>query len=295
MVGLRIHGVRGLTGVLCGLLVAGPALAQRPVESMKVAPATTASPPDVGLVIEARNLVLDHAPTGWSVTDFIQLRNDGTGLVLPSQRGVTFAYPLPSVSEDATVVSGDRVGSVRDGVLTVHHPMPPGEHLFVVRYRVPAADFDVPLPGVTEMVDVLLREPAPAMDIDGLKAIGQAQLDGGEAFVHFSGDGFRSTTLSITEVLGPSLPPAPMVALALGLLLAGSGFLVLRTGEDRPSSGAVKGSLIVAVAKLDTAIETHAGLGPEERRALEARRQELVRRIRVGPVRGTARSDARRT
>jgi hypothetical protein len=226
------------------------------------------------------------------VTDFIQLRNDGTGLVGPSERGVTFAYPLPSVSEDATVVSGDRVGSVRDGVLTVHHPMPPGEHLFVVRYRVPAPDFDVPLPGVTEMVDVLFREPAPALDIDGLKTMGHAELDGGESFVHFSGGGFRSTTLSITELPGPSLPPAPKVALALGLILAGSGLLVLRTGEDRPSRGAVKRSLIVAVAKLDTAIETHSGLGPEERRALEARRQELVRRIRVGPVSETARGDA---
>jgi hypothetical protein len=275
--------VLALGAVLSTLVIRGPALGQsHPGPERGDAVSTPGFTVGGDLLVQARNLVLDHAPDGWTVTDFIQVRNVGAKTLMPRAGGAVLAYPLPSSAEQARILSrqdGSSVGSINAGALDVHHPIPPGEHLFVLRYHVQDPFFHFELPGATKMVDVLLRGPIPPTAITGLEALGEVDLDSGESFVHFAGEGFQDAVLSITEDHEASGPPAPSMALALGFLLAGGGVLAIRSGGRALGDTRTTPELFLAIARLDEAIEAGTHLGPDEREALEARRHKLARRL----------------
>ena len=242
--------------------------------------------PPSRLVLQARNLVLDHAPEGWLVTDFIQVRSDereaeANGTTSEGTAEPTLTYPLPRRARGAEVISGHaahEAGVVRHGFLTVTRPLRSAEHLFVLRYGVSDPFIDFELPGTTDMVDVLIREPAPPAEIPGLTYRGTVELDEGPPFVHFSGDGFQEATLSIKEASGSSLPAAPSLAAALGFLLAGGGALAVGKG-DGSRAGRGTRDRVFAIAKLAEALERDGRVTREERHALEARRRRWVREM----------------
>ncbi len=274
----------------CGIVIA---LTTHPVPSLGQGASERADSPrvpargtggDARTVIQARNLVVDRGPEGWVVTDFIQARRAGGGAG-PSgahAQGVAFVYPLPRAAVRPTVLAarenalpafivGDRLHAAE--------PLPPGEHLFVVRYGVEGPHFAVPLPGTTESVDVLVRQPAPATEVEGLDMAGTVRLDEGEPFLHFAGEGLGDDLLRLRSGAESVALPAHSLALVLAIVLLGVGTLAWRPRPLARGTGSSREALIRSVAEIDEALEGMTSLGAEEREVLGARRRDLIRRL----------------
>lgn len=252
---------------------------------------TAVAPPGGGeLVVASRSLFLEEAEPGrWQVTDLLQVRNSGSRTLVAAPDGPVWTHPLPPGVTGGEVTQVDMAaaaGDVRDGGVFVTAPFPPGERLFVVRYVLPTPFTSVPVAPGTESVEVLVREPAPAMAVTGLTQAPPVELDEGGAFRRFVSAEAPTGALSI--VPGPTRrdPPTRGFAVALALLLAGIAAWALRERPTPPSPRTSppptsRSALILEVARLDEAFAALSNPTPEERGAYEARRKELLRRLTV--------------
>jgi hypothetical protein len=175
--------------------------------------------------------------------------------------------------------------AVEDGALVVRTPLPPGERLFVVRYDVPDPFLGVPLPGSTETLEILVREPAPAMDAPGLIVGDRVEIEPGTTYRRFSGQNLQDTEARLVEARPPALPPVRWFAVILGVLLGSVAVWAVqkRGGPSRPEpppTDDLRRTLVLEVARLDEDFEALPDPSAEERGAYEAQRATLLRRIR---------------
>ncbi len=148
------------------------------------------------LPVEVRNLFLEADADRWQVTDLFQLRNDGDRTLVAPEGGFIWRYPLPAGIENPTVAQAEfatGAAAVEDGQLVVRTPLPPGQRLFVIRYDVPDPFLDLPLPGSTETLEILVREPAPPMDAPGLVVGDRVEIEPGSTYRRFSGLNLKDT------------------------------------------------------------------------------------------------------
>lgn len=263
----------------------------------------TASAPVGGadLPVGVRNIILEGNPDGsWTVTDLIQIRNRGDRTWIPREGEPLWRYPLARGGEGFVLGQGDLPeDAVRfeGGDMLVTAPVPPGERLYVVRYVIADPETSFPLPGFTEDVQLLVREPAPPLVVEGLRADQPLELEPGSAYRVFSGDSLRDASVEVA--LNPQRrAPLEWIAVILALVLGLFGIVAMKRRSPAPvsaSSGAVapggslpdapgtevsRAELLAEIARLDEAFES----GPqdaERRRAWEARRAELKARLRA--------------
>lgn len=245
---------------------------------------------DGPVALESRSLFLEPGEGGgWQVTDLFQLRNDRRTTLLAPEGGVIWRHPLPPGVTDAQVSQVDvsqGAAEVRDGELVVATPFAPGNRLFVVRYSADDPFLSVPLPSGAEAVEILLREPSPAVEAAGLAPAESVEFEPGTTFRRLAGSAVPPGTLVLEEGRDPvAPPPARWMGVLLALILAGFAAWALQAGRaaTRPaaSSPAPVGrqALILEIARLDEAFSTRPDPTPEERGAYEARRGELLRRL----------------
>jgi len=247
----------------------------------------TLSAPETGMVIplQTRSVFFEPDSAGWRVTDLFQLRNDSTHTIVARPDGRVWGHPLPASAREVTTGEGEvafDAASIEGGELVVRAALPPGERLFVVRYRMDSVAVAIPNVGTAETFDVLVREPAPPIEVEGLEMSDRVELEAGSTYMRFSGTNVSTPTVRIvlTEEDGP--PPVHWVAVILAMTLAVGGLVALRApipsgaetvAEDRQS-------LLVRVARLDQEFEASTGT-PAERSAYERRRGALLARIRA--------------
>lgn len=290
-----------------GVLYFGPAITEAPqLDSIyEVLAYDTLLAPAEGLSIpvQSRSVFFEPDAGSWRVTDLFQLRNDEDRTLVTRPGGIVWRHALPAEATDVTTGEGElsfAAAEFEDGDLVVRAAVPPGERLFVVRYRVPSLDITVPNRGPTEALDILIREPAPPIEVPGLELLDRIELEAGSTYMRFTGVDVPAPGVTIVEreVQGP--PRVEYAALLLALVLGAAGLWVLRpgmspapagtgamsppgAGGDRPPSpgagGARRDALLYEIARLD---EDHAAGAPtdEERAAYQARRAELLERIR---------------
>ena len=246
--------------------------------------------PVTGMVlpVQARNVFLEEAEGAWRVTDLFQLRNEEDRTLVASENGAVWRYPLPEEARDPSAIQGglalEAIDFV-DGHVVVDAAVPPGEHLVVVQYTVPDPFLTLPLPGSTEALEVLVREPAPPLRAPLLTPAASVELEPGTTYRHFTGVGMSDQVVELMEGVEARPPPVRGVAVLLALLLAGVGTWAVQSGGDAlaaegPGHVESRRSLLVQVARLDEDFARRAGPSPEEQGAYEARRRELLRRIR---------------
>ncbi len=252
----------------------------------------------VTLPIQVRDVFLerDSAGPGWLVTDLMQVHNETSRTLTARENGAVWKYPLPAKASDFSMGQTGfalDAASFEQDTMVVRAPIPPGNRLFVVRYKVPDPFISIPLPGTTSSMEVLIREPAPPLTVSGLQAQQSVALEQGSTYRHFTGEDLRDTAVTLEAAAAPKLPPVRWMAVILALILAGFGLKAVYTGRPKPVGAApepassvpgpsseARQAIVWQIARLDEDFAANANPSEEERAAHATRREELLSRLR---------------
>ena len=193
------------------------------VYEIRVYDTETAPRDGAPLQIQARYTLLEPAIGFWTATDLLQVVNDGMHTLVPTSGGATWTYPLPEGASDLEV-GGDQMSpdvvTLADGRMRVTSSIPPGMREYVVRYHVPDPFVTFPLPGFTGEMELLVKEPAPPMEVAGLISAPPVEMDPGTVYRRFVEDSLQNASVAVTKGKGESLLPTRWFAVGLALVLA---------------------------------------------------------------------------
>ena len=314
---LPAHGVRSDVYFASvryrGLLYFGPAITSpAQLDSLYVIQAyDTLAVPEGGaeLPLLQRSLFLDKVEGGWQATDVFQLLQEEDRTLFSPDEGVVWSYPLPPGARDFQVGQSEMAPDATrftEGRMELYSPIPPGERFYLVRYTIPLDDFVLPLPGVTQRLEIMIREPGPEVDLAPLTPGMPVELEPGNVFRRYQGVDFQGTEIQV-QVAEPTFElPAAWLAVILAGLLGGAGVYAYRMRKSRPIPevepqgvgsrregpervgpgrerpvriGEDRDSLLVAVARLDEEFQAEEDPSPELRRRYEQRRRDLLDRL----------------
>jgi len=265
----------------------------------------TAPPQGVPLTVEVRNVFIDQGPMGWRVTDLFQVRNDSARTwVGEGEEGIVWQHPLPTGARSVRVGQSDlSPDAVRfdEGGMQVLSPMPPGERLFVIQYELEALEFSLPLPGRTEIIEVLVDESAPPLRMEGLTPAQPVEMEPGSLYRRWAAEGVEGRTVRVAPGEEGTSSILPWVGVGLGFLLLGLGVWAVRRrppgGDVEPRGGdpspavdrgaapsptPMRRRILLEIAELDEAFAGISNPSEAERRRYETQRSELLRRLNEG-------------
>ena len=270
-----------------GVLYAGTPIAD-PLQldtlyTIRAYPSVTTPAGGMSFPVSRREVWVDAGPFGWQVTDVLEIMNSEAATRIPAAAGgAVWRYPLPADAIGGRILQvGPSAGPARvEGTtLVASNPVLPAENYYVVQYDLESIEFDLPLPGETGIVQVMVREPAPAVRVEGLARQPSEELEFGATFMRWAGQTLRDQSIAIRmgEEGGPTVLAWTSLGLALVLVAAGS---VAIRGRDAsaPVSGRrrIRRDIVVDIAKLD---EAYAGIEQPGRGATaryRRRRRALV-------------------
>ena len=239
------------------------------------------------LALQSRSVFLEPDSTDWRVTDLFQLRNDADRTIVARPGGRVWGHALPEGAREVTTGEGElsvAAATIEDGGLVVRAALPPGERLFVVRYRVDSPLLAIPNQTVAEAFDVLVREPAPPLEVEGLDLLDRVELEAGSTYLRFTGNEVSTPLVRIVEAETEGRLRVQWAAVILALVLAVSGVTLIRptrlarVGDGAPNAAPSRRALMIEVARLD---EEFSGSTDQAagRKSYERRRAELIRQI----------------
>jgi hypothetical protein len=273
-----------------GVMYFGPAITQPiQLDSTYLIQAydTILAPPEgMNLALEGRIVIFEPQGESWSVMDVFTLHNELDRTIVARPGGRVWEYPLPGTATDVTSegeMSTD-VLAYEDGGIVARGAIPPGERMFMVRYSLPSPEVSIPTVDTTGFFEVLVREPAPPIDITGLTPAGSEEIAGGQ-YRRYSGEAVAlpSVDISLGEEAEP--PPVEWVAVILAIVLAAGGVVALRARSARTSAAARtdrRQELLLDVARLDEDYQRVKSPSEEVTREYRARRAALIEQLRKG-------------
>jgi hypothetical protein len=240
----------------------------------------------IDVALEARNVFLEPNGEAWQATDVFQLRNDHDRTVVSRAGGRVWSYPLPAEAREVMTGEGEfqpGVVAYEDGAFVVRAALPPGERLFVVRYLLDSPEVSIPSPGRAEMFDLLVREPAPPLEVDVMQQVASIDLEVGQTFRRYTAENVMAPFVRITRGEAAEPPRVRWIAVVLALVLAGGGLLALRgRGGSAPTPAGDRQAILLQIAQLDEEFERRASPSATARREYERRRGDLMRQLRQG-------------
>jgi hypothetical protein len=253
-------------------------------------------PPEGGSFrVSYRNVFIEEGPDGWRVTDVFEVGHDDPwSWTSPDPDGdaPVWSHPLPSTATNLQAAETDLdPGSIRldRGALEVTAPFPPGDRLFVLRYDLPSIEATFPLVGLNRVVELLVREPAPVMRVEGLQADAPVEIERGSVYRRWWAEDVRDVAPRI--VLGEAQTTNPAwvaIGLALLLVMLGSWYFLKRPPPPEAAVAAGRGAtrtlhqVKVDIAHLDEAVASGAMDAEEGAR----RRRELLAELDDATGRG---------
>ena len=241
----------------------------------------------VEVALQSRNIFLEPNGGAWQATDVFQLRNDHDRTIVARPGGRVWSYPLPEDAREVATGEGEFAPGVvayEDGSFVVRAALPPGERLFVVRYLLDSPAVAIPSPGETEMFDLLVREPAPALGVEPMQQLESVELEVGQTFRRYAAENVTTPFVRIIAAEEREPPPVEWIAVILALVLAGGGLLALRgrSSTPRPVPAEDRQAILVQLAQLDEAFERRTDSSAAAKREYQRRRAALVRRLKPG-------------
>jgi hypothetical protein len=237
--------------------------------------------------VAVRNLFLEPGEDSWNATDLLQVRNEGQRTVVALDQEPSWVYPLPANASDLEVGQSDLAPdavALEGSDLRVFAPVPPGERLLLVRYRLPGPEITLPLPGRTERVEVLIREPAPPLDVSVLQGAPPVELEPGTSYRRFTGSNLGDATVAITLGEAERSMPVAWFAVVLAILLAVVGTVAVRRSRSptaaRTSAPGTREGLLGQVAQLDEDFSRVTSPGAEVEAEYRERRAALLDALR---------------
>ena len=271
------------------LLYFGPAVTEAvQLDSLYLIQAyDTLSVPSGGaqIPLSLRNLFLEKTEDGWAATDVFQLRHDGDRTLYSPEEGIVWAYPLPESATDFQVGQADMApDAIRfaDWRIEVYSPLPPGERYLMIRYRISGNDFVLPMPGRTDRMEILVREPAPGAEFHPLSLSSPVELEPGNAFRRYAADNLLDIEVRSEVAPEPWSLPAEWLGLLLAGLLGAAGIFGYRrrgrdvSGKAASSGGFSRDKLLLAIAILDREFQGKEDRSTSEQAEYEAERKDLV-------------------
>ncbi len=249
--------------------------------------AEEAPPEGIALPVNVRNIFLERWGDGWRATDLFQIQNSGERTLVAADDGVVWSYPLPPGATSPELGQGDLppdAVTFGGGRVSVRAPLPPGERMLLIRYALPAIAAEFPAPGATESLELLVKEPAPTLDVAGLQPIDVVALDTESTYRRYSGAGLRDVVISLEEQPEKGRPSMGLFAALIATLLGAAGLVAYW----RPKGSATQAAgppnegrdrLILEVARLDESLDAISD--PQVRRTMVEERAALIARLRV--------------
>ena len=250
------------------------------------------------LPVTIRNLFINRTEEGWRVTDLFEVRNESGWTWVSESDGPVWRYPLPRAATNFDLGQSDLPADAvafRDGAMEVFAPIPPGERLYIITYDLEELTFDLPMPGRTEMLQLLISEPAPILDVQGLTQEPPVQMEEGVQFRRYAAEGVMNRTVRISEGLGTTGVPIRELAVLLALLLTGAAvWALMRRPDERPEAAPagpkIKGrietpesardELLIEVARLDEEFGALDRPTEAARTRYREKREALIQRLR---------------
>jgi hypothetical protein len=247
---------------------------------------TLLAPPEgAEVALQARHIFLEPNGDRWQATDVFQLRNDRDRTIVARPGGRVWSYPLPAEAREVMTAEGElssAVATYEDGRFVVRAALPPGERLFVVRYMLETPEVSIPTPGRTEAFDLLVREPAPPLVVEGMSPPESIELDAGETFRRYAAENVGVPLVRVSMGEPSELPQAQWIAVALAVALAAGGLVALRgRGQGVRRARDDRHRILLELARLDEDFERRAGSSEAATREYRRRRAELVRRLKA--------------
>lgn len=277
------------------VLYFGPAIAEAAqLDSLYVIQVyDTAAAPAEGrqFPLAVRNLFLEPTGDGWRATDLFELRNEGDRTYVAAG-GPVWVYPLPPGATDFTVGQSDLAPDAvqfQGHVLEVSAPIPPGERLYMVRYTLPGLDVSIPTPGLTDRMELLIKEPAPPLAVQPLEAAQAVELEQGTSYRRYQGRSLSGGSVTLRVTSEPGTIPVRWIAVVLALVLAAGGILAFKrrggapqpVPPGRPPKEADRHALLLEIARLDEAFSGDEDPDPGRREEYRRRREALKERLRA--------------
>ena len=252
---------------------------------VRVFQAEEVPPEGVSLPVEVRTLFIEFAGGEWVTTDLFAIDNRGTRTLVAEDGGIVWSYPLPpgaiqpelgesDMPPDAVTFEGGRV--------LVSAPLPPGDRLLMIRYRLPDLNSTIPAPGRTDVFELLVKEPFPPLRVEGLDPVDVVALGPGTSYRRYGASELVDVILTLVETEDQGPPPLEWLALLTTVMLAAGGFLAYARPRRRalagPDPGMGREALILEVARIDDALAEAAE--PDTRSGILERRTALMALLR---------------
>lgn len=249
--------------------------------------------------VEVRNLFLEELGEGqgWQVVDLLQIRHQGPRTLVTRNDEPLWSYPMPPEASDFRIGESDidpGGATYEDGTLRVTSPVPPGQRTYLVRYRLPSLEFTLPLPGRTRRLELMVREPAPALEAPGLTRGEAVELEPGSSYRRYAASELQGRVVDVSLAEESGEVDVRWIAVILALVLAGAGLLVVQRGGHPPEPAAGEGEgvgpgpceatredVLLRVAELDEAFEAADDPSEDERRRYRDERRRLMERLRA--------------
>ncbi len=152
----------------------------------------------------------------------------------------------------------------------------------MIRYRLENLGATIPAPGRTESFELMVREPAPPLRVDGLEALDVVALGPGTPYRRFVGSGLVDVNLTLVETEERGRLPLEWLALLATAMLMVGGFLAYTRPRRRVVAGLGVGlgreALILEVARIDNLLAEAPG--PDSRSEILERRAALLALLR---------------
>ncbi|NNK62686.1 MAG: hypothetical protein HKO98_05685 [Gemmatimonadetes bacterium] len=259
-----------------------------------------APPAGTALPVGVRYLIAEDGAEGWQITDLFEIAHEGDRTWVAAPGGITWSHPLPAAARDPQVGGGDvsrDAAVVEDGVLLLSGPISPGARQFILRYRVDSLDgLDVPLAPGTRVAELLVREPAPDLEVEGLPGVETVEMQPGVTFRRYAAEPPQVDRIRVTVGEPPAQIPMEWLTVGLGLLLAIAGLYAVGrgggAGTPAPAYGTPAGAapfdpvdarnrILLEIARIDQRLDDE-GLDAQERARLESERAAKVAHLSGG-------------
>lgn len=242
---------------------------------------TAAAPPPDSLPVGTRHLILrPGSDGGWSVTDLIEIRNEGTRtLVAPSRDGDVWSVALPERAAGAAVVeSGATSGEVliAGGRVRAASALSPGAQRVSVRYTLPRGEaVSLTTRHPVERLDVLVQGRGAGVASSQLASAGPVRFRDSVYQRYTAADLGPGSRVQFTAGgQGGGGETLPWVFVGAGvLLLAGAGIswrLQQRDGSGSRGTAGAAALALVASAAAGVGAPVHATAAPPPRGASAA-------------------------
>ena len=152
----------------------------------------------------------------------------------------------------------------------------------MIRYRLEKLGSTIPAPGRTALFEVMIKEPAPPLRVEGLEALDVVALSG-STFRRYGGSELVDVSLTLVEIGDQGPPPLEWLALLTTVMLAAGGFLAYARPRRRvaagPGPGLGREALILEVARIDDSLAEAPE--PDVRSEILERRAALLSLLRT--------------